>query len=44
MVLEVIFLSTLNSTCSLNATKCDCCAGWSHDAKQINSDYANRDK
>lgn len=42
-MLEVIFPSTVNSTRSLNATKSDYCAG-SHDAKQINSDYAHHDK
>lgn len=40
MVLKVI----PRCTCSLNATKSDCCAGRSHDAKQINSDYAQCDK
>lgn len=41
---EVIFPGSVNFTCSLNATKSDCCAGRSHDAKQINNDYAHHDK
>lgn len=44
MLLKVKFPGAVNSTCSLNATRSDCCAGRSHDAKQINSDYTQRDK